>query len=160
MSHQFGQIEINELPPQRVVCCSIVSAEPENDVLRVVENWLVQHGLSPEGRRNFGFDVAVSPAEAGAGMRGYEIGFVVSDDVKADDGVQARIYGGGFYAVMRLYNAFEAPFESIPGGWKHLMQWTENNVDWKSACTLCYEELVKGENGHDLILYLPVEHRK
>lgn len=160
MAHKFGQITIEELPPQRVVCCKIVSAEPENDSMCLVQNWLVQHGLSSENRRSFGFDVAVSPAESEAGMRGYEMGFVVPDEVKADDGVQDRIYGGGLYAVMRVVNAFEAPFESIPGGWKHLMLWLERNSDWQSACNLCYEELAKGDEGQDLILYQPVQQRK
>ena len=160
MSHKFSQILIEELPPQRVVCCRIISAEPENDSMRLVQNWLVQHGLSSEKRRIFGFDAAVSPAEIEAGMRGYEMGFVVPDEVKADDGVQNRIYGGGLYATMRVVNAFEAPFESIPGGWKHLMQWLENNLEWQPACNLCYEELLNGEDGQDLILYQPVKKRE
>jgi len=159
MSHTFSQIKIEELPPQRVICCRIVSASPEEESVRVVQNSLAQHGLSLEDRRNFGFDVPVSRAESEAGMRGYEVGYVVSEEVKADDGVQNRIYGGGLCAVMRIHNAFEAPFEAIPAGWQHLMRWLENNTEWRPACCLCYEEVVKGENGNDLILYSPVERR-
>ncbi len=160
MAHRFGEITIEELPAQHVISCRVISTEPEDDSIRAVQNWLVQHGLPVEGRRSFGFDSPVSPAEAAAGMRGYEIGYVVPEDVKADDGVQNRIYGGSTCAVMRVYNAFEAPFESIPGGWQHLMGWLHNHPEWQPACTLCYEELVNGENGHDLILYEPVKPRK
>lgn len=129
--------------------------------MRTVQTWLAQHGLGVEGRRSFGFDVMVSTAEANAGLRGYEIGYEVDEDVKADDGVQARLYGGGMYAVMRIHNAFEAPFESIPGGWHHLMGWLQHHSDWQAAYYLCFEEMGRGEDGtEDLILYQPVIQKK
>lgn len=156
MSYKFGEIKYEELTAQHVICSRIVSAEPENDSSAVVQNWLAQHGMSLEGRRNFGFDVPVSGAETSAGMRGYEVGFTVPEGTKADDGVQARIYGGGTYAVMRIHNAFEAPFEAIPAGWQHLVKQVEQSAKWKMSCGLCYEEVVKGEEGNDLILYLQV----
>lgn len=159
MSHKFGDIEFKELDPQRVICSRIISAEPEEDSMRTVQNWLVQHGLDPEGRRSFGFDSAVSQAEADAGLRGYEVGYVVPEEVNADDGVQNRIYGGGMYAVMRIYNAFEAPFEAIPAGWQHLMEEIKKTPEWQPTWSLCYEEVAKGETGTDLILYHHVKHR-
>jgi DNA gyrase inhibitor GyrI len=160
MPHTFSDVTIEELKPQRVVSYRAVSSEPEDDSVRMVQNWLVQHGLSVESQRSFGFDVAVSPAEAAQGKRAYEIGYTVPPEVQPDDGVQERYYGGGTYAVMRIYNAFEAPFESIPAGWMHLMEWIKDNPDWKGTYNLCYEELVPGENGNDLILYHHVEPRK
>jgi DNA gyrase inhibitor GyrI len=156
MTHKFGEIKFEELPAHYVICSRIVSPEPENDSTTAVQNWLAQHGMSLEGRRSFGFDVPVRSAEAAAGLRGYEVGFTVPEGTKADDGVQARIYGGGTCAVMRIHNAFEAPFESIPAGWQHLVQQVEQNKEWKMTCGLCYEEVVKGEEGNDLILYLQV----
>lgn len=159
MTHTFSEVSIQELPAQRVVSCRVVGAEPENESTRMVQNWLVQHGVNPDERRSFGFDVQVSLAEAEAGLRGYEVGYTVPDGVRADDGVQDRIYGGGLYAVLRVNNAFEAPFESIPAGWKHLMQWLENNAEWRCVYNLCYEEVVAGAQGNDLILYHPVVRR-
>ena len=159
MPHSFSEITIEELKPQRVVCARVISAEPEDDSIRTVQNWLAQHGLSVEGRRSFGFDTMVSPAESEAGLRGYEIGYVVPEDTKADDGVQMRTYGGGTYAVMRVYNAFEATFESIPAGWQHLMKWLESSPEWTPGY-LCYEEVVAGKEGNDLILYEVLQKRK
>jgi len=159
MSYSFSEITIEELPPQRVVCARVISPEPENDSIRTVQNWLAQHGLNVEGRRSFGFDVPVSPAESAAGLRGYEIGFGVADEVIADDGVQIRTYGGGKYAVMRVRNAFEAPFESIPSGWHHLMEWVEGHKEWEPSYCVCYEESAPGETGIDLILYESITPR-
>ena len=159
MTQQFSEITFEELPEQRVVCCRIISQEPENDSITTVQNWLVQHGYDPENRRSFGFDSMVSPAEAVAGFRGYEVGFTVDEGVKADDGVQLRMYGGGMYGTMRIYNAFDQPFESIPAGWKYLMEGLESNREWKPIYHLCYEEVVKGDQGNDMIIYHPVVSR-
>ena len=160
MTTKFNEIAFEELPGQRVVCCRIISPEPENDSITTIQNWLVQHGLNPENRRSFGFDSMVSPAEAAAGLRGYEAGFTVTEDIKADDGVQLRVYGGGMYAVLRISNAFEKPFESIPAGWRHLMEQLEINTEWQCSYNLCYEEVVPGDRGNDMIIYHPVTRRK
>ena len=157
MSYKFSEVKIEELPPQRVICCRAISNEPEDEVINRAQAWLAQHGLSAEGRRSFGFDVPISAAEAGAGMRGYEIGYVVSDDVQADNGTEIRTYGGGQYAVLRVHNAFSVPFEAIPGGWKALIAWIKESPDWDLVHKLCYEELVQGEDGMDLILYQAVK---
>jgi DNA gyrase inhibitor GyrI len=159
MSYKFSEVKIEELPPQRVICCRAVSNEPEDEVIHRTQAWLAQHGLNAEGRRSFGFDVPVSVAEAAAGMRGYEIGYVIGEDIQADDGMQLRSYGGGQYAVLRVYNAFEAPFKSIPGGWQQLIAWIRENSDWDFTHNLCYEEVAEGEDGMDLILYQAVKPR-
>jgi AraC family transcriptional regulator len=156
MSYKFSEVKIEELPPQRVICCRAISNEPEEEVINRAQAWLAQHGLSADGRRNFGFDVPVSVAEAAAGIRGYEIGYTVPDDIQADNGMLMRTYGGGQYAVLRVYNAFAIPFEAIPGGWKALIAWIKESPDWDFVHNLCYEELVQGEDGMDLILYQAV----
>ena len=156
MSYKFSEIKIEELPPQRVICCRAISKEPEEEVIARVQAWLAQHGLSADGR-SYGFDVPVSVAEAAAGMRGYEIGYVVAEAIQADDGMLVRTYGGGQYAVLRVYNAMTTPFEAIPGGWKALISWIKKSPDWDFVHNLCYEELVQGEDGMDLILYQAVK---
>jgi DNA gyrase inhibitor GyrI len=156
MSHKFGEVHFEELPAQRVICSRMISKDPENDAMNFARNWLAQHGINSKNCRGFGFDVQVSSAEAEAGMRGYEVGYTVPEGTVADDGVQMRLYGGGTYAVMRIYNAFEDPFASIPTGWQHLVQEVKKDPAWKMTCGLCYEEVVTGETGNDLILYLQV----
>ena len=160
MGHTFSEISVKQLPAMRVMSCRVISREPEDDSIRKLGNWLAQHGLDMKNMRTFGFDSPISEAEAQAGLRGYEIGALVNDEVKADDGIQERLYGGGMYAVMTVANAFEAPFDSIPGGWKHLNEWVADNTQWRCSYSLCYEEVVPGNTGNDLILYHPVTERK
>lgn len=159
MSHSFSQISVEVLNPHRVICARVISAQPENDSIQLVKNWLVEHSMDPANCRSFGFDVMISPAEAEAGLRGYEVGFTVPIKVMGDNLLKIRTYGGGTYAVLRVKNAFEAPFESIPAGWGILMKWIENNPEWQPAWHICYEEIVKGDVGEDLILYQPVQKR-
>jgi DNA gyrase inhibitor GyrI len=159
MGYAFSEVKVMELPAMRVMSCRVVSAEPEDESIRKLGNWLAQHGMDIKKLRTFGFDSPISEAEAQAGMRGYEIGAWVSDEVKADDGIQERLYGGGLYAVVTVENAFEAPFESIPGGWKHLNAWVANSPQYRPACSLCYEEAVYGKTTTDLILYHHIKER-
>jgi effector-binding domain-containing protein len=159
MSNKNGEITVEELAPRQVVYSRVISQTPEEDVMKAVENWITSHGLKLEGRRSFGFDVPVSPAEAAKGLRGYEYGIEVSENELVDDGLTSRTYGGGMYAVARVVNAFEAPFQTIPAGWKRLIEWAQNNPEWQTTYDTCYEEVVPGENGMDLILYLCVIHR-
>jgi len=159
MSDSFGEITVTELSPRRVICTRVISGTPEEDSMKAVETWLSKHGFKPEDRRSFGFDVPVSPAEVSKGLRGYEYGTEVSENEPIEDGLTSRIYGGGMYAVARVVNAFEAPFQTIPSGWKRLIEWAQNNPDWQTTYDTCYEEVVPGEKGMDLILYLCVTHR-
>ncbi len=71
--------------------------------------------------------------------------------------MEIRSYGGGQYAILRVYNAFVAPFEAIGGGWQTLIAWIKESPDWDFVHNLCYEELVQGEDAMDLILYQAVK---
>jgi AraC family transcriptional regulator len=41
--------------------------------------------------------------------------------------MQLQDFPGGLYAVLRLADPFAAPYEIIPGGWKQLVMWAEDN---------------------------------
>lgn len=159
MSFSFSEVDLQELPPMRVICARVISANPEDEVIKLVHEWLKDHGLSAEGKRSFGFDTPVSRAEADSGLRGYEFGVEIPDSVLADEGLKVRTYGGGMYAVMRIFNAFEEPFTAIPAGWQKLSEWGHANLEWKPSWYLCYEEVSPGKQGPDLILYLNMVKR-
>ncbi len=159
MSNTNREITVEELAPRQVVCSRVISQTPEEDVMQAVEKWITGHGLKLEGRRTFGFDVPVSPAEAAKGLRGYEFGIEISPEEYVEGSLPIRFYGGGMYAVTRVVNAFEAPFQTIPAGWQKLIGWAQNNPEWQTTYDTCYEEVVPGEKGMDLILYLSVKKK-
>jgi effector-binding domain-containing protein len=159
MSNNNGEITVEELAPRQVVCSRVISQTPEEDVMQAVENCVTSHGLKLEGRRTFGFDVPVSPAEAAKGLRGYEYGIEIRAEEYVEGTLPTRIYGGGMYAVSRVINAFEAPFQTIPAGWQRLIKWAQDNPDWQTTYDTCYEEVVPGKKWMDLILYLCVNKK-
>lgn len=157
MPDKHEDFSVEELTPRRVICTRSISQTPEEDSMKAVESWISSHGLTLDDRRSFGFDVPVSPAELSQGLRGYEYGMEVGEEIQPSEGLSARVYGGGFYAVTRVVNAFDAPFQSIPAGWQKLINWAQNISGWSPVYETCYEETVPGENGVDLILYLAVK---
>jgi len=153
---KMSEISLQDLPPMRMACYQVVSQEPENEGSQFMEAWAAALGL--RGMRRFGFDSPVSEEQAKAGLRGYEQWFEVPGEVKGADGVMIRQFPGGRYAVLRLFNPFEAPFETIPAGWQYLHEWVQSQVDVKDGCHQCLEELVPGQgNWLDLVLYYPIE---
>lgn len=151
-----NDISLQNLPPMRMACYQAVSLEPENEGLQFMDAWVNARGL--QDVRRFGFDSPVSEEQAKAGLRGYEQWFSVPGEVNGADGVMIRQFPGGRYAVLRLFNPFEAPFETIPAGWQHLHEWVQAQTDVKGGCHQCLEELVPGQGGAlDLILYYPIE---
>ncbi len=151
-----SEIDLQTLPPMRMACYQVVSREPEDESGQFMDAWVKARGL--EGGRRFGFDAPVTAEQAKAGIRGYEQWHSVPEDVKGADGVMIRLFPGGRYAVLRLFNPFTAPFETIPNGWRHLHAWVQNHPELKCADHPCLEELVPGEAGAmDLILYYPIE---
>lgn len=155
-AQKMSEISLQSLPPMRMACYQVVSLEPENEGLQFMDAWVAARDLRDV--RRFGFDSPVSEEQAKAGLRGYEQWYSVPEGIAGADGVMIRQFPGGRYAVLRLFNPFEAPFETIPAGWQHLHEWVQSQADVKGGCHQCLEELVPGEGGTlDLVLYYPVE---
>jgi len=155
-TQKTSEISLQQLPPMRMACYQVVSREPENEGGKFMDAWVKARGL--EQVRRFGFDVPVTAEQAKAGIRGYEQWYAVPEGVAGADGVMIRNFPGGRYAVLRLFNPFTAPFETIPSGWKFLHEWVQSQPGVKGGCHPCLEELVAGEDGAlDLILYYPIE---
>jgi AraC family transcriptional regulator len=153
---KMSEISLQSLPPMRMACYQAVSLEPENDGAQFMDAWVQARGL--QGVRRFGFDSPVSEEQAKAGLRGYEQWYSVPEGIPGADGVMIRQFPGGRYAMLRLFNPFEAPFETIPAGWQHLHEWAQAQTDVKGGCHQCLEELVPGQAGAlDLVLYYPIE---
>lgn len=154
-TQRTSQVTIETLPAIRVASYRAVSPSPEEDGYAFMKAWIARQGLSGRARE-FGFDCDVTEEQAKAGLRSYEQWWVVPESVTGSEGVTIREFAGGLYAVMTLYHPFEAPFERIPAGWQHLMDWVNASGTYKGAEHQWLEELVPGSAGDDLKLYHPV----
>lgn len=152
---QVSKVSLVELSPMRVARFRAVSRTPEDDAMKVLRQWAEGLGIR-DLPRNFGFDVEVTPEQAEAGLRGYEMWFVVGERVVGSGAVEVHDFPGGRFAAMTLYDPFADPFARIPAGWDLLHEWVISHGLESPGETLCLEELVEIDGERRLILYHPV----
>lgn len=152
LRERFSEVSLTTLPPLRVACFRAVSLTPEDDALAVLRQWAAGARLA----RSFGFDVDVSPEQAQAGQRGYELWVVVDDPVAASPPVTIHEFPGGHYAAMTIYDPFSDPFAHIPAGWERLHEWVAARGIGEADKRLCLEEVVEQDGQTDMILYYAV----
>jgi hypothetical protein len=155
IKERFSEVSFVDLPPLRVACFRAVSRTPEDDAVKVLDQWAAGAGIM-ERPRSFGFDVEVTPEQAAAGLRGYELWYVAPLGTMPAGPVVMRDFPGGHYAAMTVYDPFVDPFAHIPAGWGALHEWvTARGLDDPDTM-LCLEELVERDGVSDLVLYYPV----
>jgi AraC family transcriptional regulator len=155
----YGDVRIVTLPSLHVAAYRSISATPEDDGVRFMEEWLARLDLSAEERasvRNFGFDIDVSEEDQQAGKRGYELWRTVPERVQAEPPVEIKDCPGGLYAYMRITDPFTTPFETIPGGWSRIWNWANEQKEYGHGSRQWLEEAGEDTGGLWLDLYLPV----
>jgi AraC family transcriptional regulator len=160
LDDHYGEVRIHTLEPLRVASFQAASQEPEQDAFGAAVTWLDKHGLAHTAGRLFGFDVEVSPEQAQAGQRGYEVWATLPDDLPPSPEVPIKRFGGGLYAVMKVSNPFTDPFAVIPTGWQRLAQWAEASPAYAIGDHQWLEEHIETPEGTYLDLYLPISVKR
>ncbi len=161
IENHYGEVRIQTLEPLRVACFRAISQEPEENAFGAAFAWLEGQGLGNAGRRVFGFDVEVSPEQAQAGQRGYEVWSSLPDASQSTLEVPVRGFGGGLYAVMKVSDPFTDPWEVIPTGWQRLAGWADASPAYEIGSHQWLEEHVETvEEGTYLDLYLPLDVKR
>ncbi len=157
LDDHYGEVRIQSLEPLRVVSFRAASQEPEHDAFAAAFDWMDRQGLSLPGQRLFGFDVELSPEQAQAGQRGYEVWASLPEALQTSPEVPVREFDGGMYAVMKVSDPFTDPFAVIPTGWQRLAQWAEASQEYAIAGHQWLEEHIETAEGTYLDLYLPID---
>lgn len=152
---RFSEVSFVDLPPLRVACFRAVSRTPEDDAMKVLDQWATGAGIAERPRR-FGFDVEVSLEQAATGLRGYELWYVVPPGVMPSGPVTLRDFPGGHYAALTIHHPFDDPFIHIPAGWSALYEWVLSRGLDEPGEMLCLEEVVERDGASDMVLYYPV----
>lgn len=157
MSYRFSDVSIRELEDMTVASAHVISANPEEEVIGFLNNWATKENISIEGHK-FGFDVPVSEDDRKKGLRGYEYWICLNKEVPAPEGIEVKKIDGGKYAVLRITNPFEDPFESIPKGWGKLAEWVKNEgYGCEESCERsCLEEVTEEDGVTYMDLYIPI----
>jgi AraC family transcriptional regulator len=143
-----------QIPLMRVAKDVQISANPEEEVIARLQEWVKARGVDVDQSRAFGFDVPVNPEQAAQGLRGYEYWIQVPPVVPAKAGTssitekvprQARDdnnvipmeagtqfpriepFPGGRYIALRITEPFADPFDRIPRGWQTLVKYIQDS---------------------------------
>lgn len=155
ITEHFGEIRLEALPRLHVAQCRAISLTPEDDAQQAMARWRSAQGLTGPFR-HFGFDIDVSEAEMRQGLRGYEVWTTVDPTTPPAPGITLGDFPGGLYAVMNVYEPFEAPFEVIPAGWERLHHWVMQAGHVRRASHQWLEELLDVDGRTVLALFHPI----
>lgn len=146
MQEIYSEVYLETLENMTVVSAVVISQNPEEEVMKLLTDWAGATGI--EISRNFGFDVPVSEPQQKEGIRGYEYWLQVEKKPQVLKEMTVKHIEGCQYAVLKITDPFQAPFEIIPQGWKHLVQWINQKGYLGNAKKQCYclEEVIE-ENG-------------
>lgn len=155
LTERFSEVSYVTLPRLRVACFRAVSRTPEDDAEQVLNRWAAGAGIH-DTPRSFGFEAEVSPEQAAAGLRAYELWYVVPPNVIGTGQVDIRVFPGGRFAAITIHDPFEDPFTYIPAGWQALHEWVLAEGLDSPGEILCLEEVVRHNGGQDMVLYHPL----
>jgi len=142
--NMFSEPRTVELPDLRVAKAIRKGNEPEEEVIRFLENWAANQGVEVAKARRFGFDYPVSDEEKARGHRGYCYLLQIPETVQADSEVEIVNFSGGSFISLRISDPFAAAFARIPAGWHALVKHIKANnlkVEWCSFAS-CLEEVI------------------
>ena len=170
MPDYLSKVRYQTIEGMYVIRAIVISQEPENDVIGLLQKYAVEKGLKTT--RNFGFDVPVSEEQGNEGLRGYEYWLVVNEvELKKValptlfEGVEVNSHflKEHRYASLRIEEPFVDPFERIPTGWKALVKWIEekevhlDHQKYDNCQTYCLEEVIEKDGKMSMDIYIPVD---
>lgn len=157
MENKFSDVRFETLDTMYVISASIISNNPEEEVIRKLTEWAEKRGVCTD-TRSFGFDVPVNEEEQQKGLRGYEYWIKVENSIPTSAGVVIKRIEGCKYAVLRITDPFSDAFEVIPKGWRTLMEWV-NSKGYKGVChkeRYWLEEVIEQDGTTYMDIYFPV----
>ena len=128
----YSDVTIRKVPAFQMAKYAIISQNPEDDVLTHMRNWAEKCGLlaADPNSKLIGWDFPFVSQEQSMrfGMHGYAAAYVLPDGFRTNcDGVEYCDNREASYAVITVKDPMVQPFERIPVGYKHIMEYLEAN---------------------------------
>lgn len=128
----YSEVTIRRLPAFRMARYVMISPNPEDDVQYYMKNWGEKSGLLTEhpDAKLIGWDFPFVSQEQQTrfGLHGYAAAYVLPEDFTTDcGGVEYSDNNEANYAVITVTDPFVQPFERIPTGYKHIMEYMQAN---------------------------------
>ena len=128
----YSEVTVRKLPAFRMARYVMISPEPERDVQEYMKNWGMRSGLlaaHPDAKLiGWDFLYVTQEQQVRFGMHGYAAAYVLPEGFKTDlDGVEYSSNSEAEYAVITVTEQYIQPFERIPTGYKHILEYLQAN---------------------------------
>ncbi|NMM52919.1 effector binding domain-containing protein [Paenibacillus aquistagni] len=153
----LSEVRIENLNTMTVASASRISTNPEDELIAYMTKWAEESGIA--NSRRFGSDFPVTEDEQNRGLRGYEYWVSVDENVLLPNGMTLKKVEGCKYAILRITDPMNDPFERIPMGWKKLADWV-NSKGFKTSSDNerhWFEEVLEIDRVVYMDLYFPIE---
>ena len=162
----YSPVRMEEVPGFLMARYVIISANPEDDANGYIKAWMARRGL--QGCKMIGWDFPFVSVEQQNrfNLRGYVAACVLPDGFEAKcPGVEIAIQERASYAVITVRDPFAQAFARIPGGYKKLMSFIEENGIKESRrenVLECFEYVYErnGETCMDIYLHAEGDAKK
>ncbi len=143
----YSEVAIRKVPAFRMAKYVMISPEPEADVQEHMKNWGKRSGLleaHPDAKLiGWDFPFVSQEQQMRFGLHGYAAAYILPDGFQTDcDGAEYCSNSEAEYAVITVTEPFIQPFERIPVGYKHIMEFLKTyDTDEKPADNIigCFE---------------------
>lgn len=128
----YSDVEIRKVPSFKMARYIMISPNPEDDVQAYMKHWGNKSGLlaaHPDAKLiGWDFPFISQEQQTRFGLHGYVAAYILPEGFETDcPSVEIAQNKEADYAVITVTEPFIQPFERIPTGYKHIMEYLQAN---------------------------------
>lgn len=157
----YSEVKVRKVPAFKMARYVMISPNPESDVQNYMMNWGKVSGLVADpNAKLIGWDFPFVSQELQSrfGLHGYVAAYILPEGFQTNClGVEYAQNKEAEYAVITVTEPMVRPFERIPTGYKHIMDFLQaNNFKDKVSDNIigCFEHEYEKEGAHYMDIYV------
>lgn len=158
----YSEVKVRKMPAFKMARYVMISPNPESDVQNYMMNWGKVSGLvaADPNAKLIGWDFPFVSQELQSrfGLHGYVAAYILPEGFQTNClGVEYAQNKEAEYAVITVTEPMARPFERIPTGYKHIMDFLQaNNFKDKVSDNIigCFEHEYEKEGAHYMDIYV------
>lgn len=158
----YSEVKVRKMPAFKMARYVMISPNPESDVQNYMMNWGKVSGLvaADPNAKLIGWDFPFVSQELQSrfGLHGYVAAYILPEGFQTNClGVEYAQNKEAEYAVITVTEPMVRPFERIPTGYKHIMDFLQaNNFKDKVSDNIigCFEHEYEKEGAHYMDIYV------
>lgn len=124
----YSNIRVEEVPEFRYIRYAVISIEPEDDAISHVQKWAEKCGVGEPEIIGWDFPVLSQEQINVYHMHGYAAAWVLPEGlILTDENTEIVVQKKQRYAAITIKDYVNAPFRTIPNGYKALMAYMQVN---------------------------------